>query len=48
MPSSSNRRARRAPSRPRCVGCGELVASPAIVRCGFCARHHQATKHQLA
>jgi hypothetical protein len=46
MASSSNRRIRRTPSRPRCVGCGELVASPAVVRCGFCSRHHELTNRK--
>jgi hypothetical protein len=40
-PSYRRTRRTRAAERPRCVDCGELVANPAIVRCGFCTRHHQ-------
>jgi hypothetical protein len=43
----STRRSRRAQSVPRCLGCGELVASPAIVRCGFCTRHQPTTRKQV-
>jgi hypothetical protein len=43
----SARRSRRVRSVPRCVGCGELVASPAIVRCGFCAARQPTSRHEV-
>jgi hypothetical protein len=47
MANSSTRRSRRAQSVPRCIGCGELVASPAIVRCGFCAARQPTDHHEV-
>jgi hypothetical protein len=40
----SYRRTRTA-AMPRCIDCGEFVASRAIVRCGFCSRQQQPINH---